>query len=153
MFSGYGAPGIWNQWERSHFPSLASPSSGLFTARCSLCTFMPRLYARQHFKSNSLLSCLLQPDVLVWWPPPLHGQQRGHGDGVVSTGPAAHEAAHVLLLPEQLCCRMSVCVMFAPVHFSARGPPLLLLLLLSALTERRTCQHVLKLSEPSLTFK
>lgn len=43
-----------------------------------------------------------QPDVLLRRSPPLHGEQRGHGDGVVSAGPAADEAAHVLLLPEQL---------------------------------------------------
>lgn len=28
IFPGCGAPGIWNQWERSPFPSQANPSSG-----------------------------------------------------------------------------------------------------------------------------
>jgi len=65
------------------------------------------------YGKNLILICValtlaspLQPDVLVRRAPPVHGQQRGHGDGLVPAGPAAHEAAHVLLLPEQLRRRL-----------------------------------------------
>lgn len=50
---------------------------------------------------------LFQPHILVWRTPPVHGQQRGHRDRVVSTRPAAHEAAHVLLFSQQLRCRLT----------------------------------------------
>lgn len=56
---------------------------------------------------GNVSSCVSQLDLLVRRPPPLHSQQRGHSDGVVSAGPAAHEAAHVLLVPEQLRCRLT----------------------------------------------
>lgn len=114
--SGCGAPGTSNQSERSPFPSQANPSSGTSATLQPCCRFkvMPRSFC------SNVSSCVSQLDLLVRWPPPLHSQQRGHGDGVVSAGPAAHEAAHVLLIPEQLRCRLT-CLMFTTVQFSAGG--------------------------------
>lgn len=93
-------------------------------------------------------SCVCQPDVLVRWPPPLHGQQRGHGDGLVSAGPAAHEAAHVLLVPEQLRCRLTMFLMCTALQLAAGGTSAPISSSSSAV--RRTCQH--GLPEPSPTF-
>lgn len=46
--------------------------------------------------------CSLQPYVFLRWPPFVHGQQWWDSDRMVSEGPAAREAAHVLLFPQQL---------------------------------------------------